>query len=230
MPNILTPEQITLVASKAGFKGDNLVTIVAIALAESGGDALAIGDSGMSFGLWQINAHAHPDMIPGWKHTASKEENIKECSKTAWYDPFLNARFAYKLSGGGGFSPWSVYIHDTYKTKLNTAKLAVNAYLTNPSQVKPPLAIAPNPVSVYPNKKSLQLTKPYMRDGVNGITGIRKVQQKLISLGFSCGPDGADGIYGKNTAAAVTAFKVGKPGLTVPGIVGPETWEALFKA
>jgi hypothetical protein len=93
-----------------------------------------------------------------------------------------------------------------------------------------PTPTPPPVVSPYPNKVNLSVTNPHMHDGVNGITGIKKVQTRLIQLGFSCGPNGADGEYGANTANAVSAFKKGKPNLTVPGVVGPETWNALFKA
>ncbi len=56
------------------------------------------------------------------------------------------------------------------------------------------------------------------------ITGkdVKKVQQCLISLGYSVGPTGDDGIFGKNTDKAVKYFQK-KNGLKLDGIVGPET-------
>jgi peptidoglycan hydrolase-like protein with peptidoglycan-binding domain len=51
----------------------------------------------------------------------------------------------------------------------------------------------------------------------------------LISLGYSCGPKGADGIYGSGTIAAVTAFQKAK-GLTADGVCGKNTWAALDAA
>src|SRR6266852_1569902 len=54
-------------ARNAGFSGPDLVTAVAIALAESGGDPEAFGDrelapdKGPSVGLWQIDVDTHPE-------------------------------------------------------------------------------------------------------------------------------------------------------------------------
>lgn len=56
---------------------------------------------------------------------------------------------------------------------------------------------------------------------------VRKVQAKLIELGFNCGSCGSDGIFGNGTYNAVIAFQKAK-GLAEDGIVGPLTWEKLF--
>jgi hypothetical protein len=66
-----------------------------------------------------------------------------------------------------------------------------------------------------------QLTQPNMRG-----EEIRKIQQRLVDLGFSVGASGADGIFGPATDAAVRAFQKSR-GLTVDGIVGPKTRAAL---
>ena len=57
--------------------------------------------------------------------------------------------------------------------------------------------------------------------------GVKKIQEKLISLGFSCGSYGADGIFGNATYNAIKAFQKAR-GLVVDGIVGPNTYNALF--
>lgn len=49
----------------------------------------------------------------------------------------------------------------------------------------------------------------------------------LIALGFSCGPDGADGEFGYNTRNATCRFQRAN-GLTVDGVIGPQTWAALL--
>ena len=56
---------------------------------------------------------------------------------------------------------------------------------------------------------------------------VRKIQARLIELGYSCGSKGADSIFGRNTEKAVKAFQKAN-GLKVDGIVGPLTWEKLF--
>jgi peptidoglycan hydrolase CwlO-like protein len=121
--NILTPEQIAFVAQKAGFTGDNLVIAVAVALAESSGNASAEGDVaiGGSFGLWQIFCMAHPDLIP-----PSNPDSV------AWYDPYQNALWAYEVSGGDHWGPWSTYIHGTYLSHMAEARAAVAVLNPNP--------------------------------------------------------------------------------------------------
>ena len=51
---------------------------------------------------------------------------------------------------------------------------------------------------------------------------VKEVQQKLISLGYSCGKSGADGKYGKDTEKAVRAVQKAK-GIEADGIVGKDT-------
>lgn len=56
---------------------------------------------------------------------------------------------------------------------------------------------------------------------------VRMVQERLIELGYSCGYYGADSIFGSSTESAVRAFQR-DCGLAADGIVGPDTWNALF--
>ena len=64
--------------------------------------------------------------------------------------------------------------------------------------------------------------------GSSGDT-VKSVQKKLISLGYDCGPDGADGDYGQNTYNAVCKFQ-GEHNLEVDGVVGPNTFAELNAA
>lgn len=97
-------------AYKAGFRGEALVTIVAIAGAESGWRPDAVGDSGWSHGLWQVYTKAHP------QYPAARLK-----------DPAYNAAAAWEISGGGGnFRPWSVYKSGAYKQYLPQARQAVS--------------------------------------------------------------------------------------------------------
>lgn len=54
---------------------------------------------------------------------------------------------------------------------------------------------------------------------------IRHLQQRLADKGFDPGP--ADGVFGPRTERAVLAFQAAS-GLAVDGVVGNETWNALF--
>lgn len=53
------------------------------------------------------------------------------------------------------------------------------------------------------------------------------IQEKLISLNFSCGSYGADGVFGSGTKSAVMSFQKSK-GLVADGIVGKATWTKLL--
>src|SRR6516225_6721122 len=104
---MMTPEQIAAVAASAGFSGDDLITAVAVALAESSGNEQAAGDNGTSFGLWQIHLPAHPEFA-GWNHL----------------DPQVNALEAYSVysQAGESFAPWTTYaINGAYRSFLQAA-------------------------------------------------------------------------------------------------------------
>lgn len=109
---VLSASQIAAVASNAGFSGDDLVTAVAIALAESGGDSQdQTGDGGTSWGLYQIHWTVHP-----------------EFDKSQLLDPQYNANAAYTLyrNKGGTFTDWSAYNNGKYAAFLPAASGAVN--------------------------------------------------------------------------------------------------------
>lgn len=67
-----------------------------------------------------------------------------------------------------------------------------------------------------------------LRRGNNG-EAVRQLQEKLISLGFSCGSAGADASYGADTEAAVIAFQCANH-LQADGIAGPITLAAIENA
>lgn len=118
----LTAAQIGQYAANAGFSGVDLATAVAIALAESSGNPNALGDTNIgsgtgSFGLWQINADAHPEYAPF----------------TQLYDPQTNANAAYAIyaAAGDSFSPWSTYNSGAYNTYLSAVASAVATISSN---------------------------------------------------------------------------------------------------
>jgi len=97
---------IAAVAANAGFEGTDLIIAVAIALAESGGKANAIGDKGLaptngpSYGLWQINVgtKAHP-------------EYASMAQSGDLFDPQNNANAAFDIytKAGESFRPWATF-------------------------------------------------------------------------------------------------------------------------
>jgi hypothetical protein len=95
--------ELVYLASQAGF-GCDAGTAAAIALAESGGNRLAVGDqalaptNGPAIGLWQINSA---------KHTTY--------TQTELLDAQTNAEEAFQVySDAGGFSPWTTFKSGAY--------------------------------------------------------------------------------------------------------------------
>lgn len=105
-------------AHAAGFRGEDLVTAVAIARVESGWNPDAA--SGSHFGLWQI-AREHRGKVPGWDTPADI------------FDPALNARYAFALysarpgSGEAKFADWIPFQKTDYHQYLDAARQAVAA-------------------------------------------------------------------------------------------------------
>lgn len=112
--------QIASYAADAGFSGDDLITAVAIALAESNGNLDAYNPEtaagtpeGMgSYGLWQIYLKAHPEFT-GW--------NLS--------DPQVNAQAAYSVyqHAGRSFRPWATFTSGIYQSRIEAATEGVNA-------------------------------------------------------------------------------------------------------
>lgn len=113
----LTADEIAKYAYQAGFRGQALTDAVAIALAESGGVVDAHNPRGEdSQGLWQINV----------------SPKVRENKWGDLFDPAVNARAAFEVSGGGkNFKPWTTYAGSTeagrassYKAHLGEAEQA----------------------------------------------------------------------------------------------------------
>lgn len=122
MSNFLTIAEISTVAQNAGFAGNDLITAVAVALAESGGNPNALGDTNIgsgtgSFGLWQINADAHPEYGPDF---------------TVLYDPQTNANAAYAVysAAGDSFTPWTTFKTGVFNQFMTSAAAAVATLIT----------------------------------------------------------------------------------------------------
>jgi len=70
--------------------------------------------------------------------------------------------------------------------------------------------------------------RPTLRRGDKG-PYVVECQTDLVKLGYNIGSCGIDGVYGKATMAAISAFQKASK-LTVDGICGPNTWAALDAA
>lgn len=109
----LTAQQIAGYAQAAGFTGQGLTWAVAVALAESGGNAAAQHtntNGSVDRGLWQINSRAHP-----------------EVSSAQAFDPAQAARAAFTISKGGtSWTPWTTAKNGAAQAMLGTAALAAS--------------------------------------------------------------------------------------------------------
>lgn len=131
----LTPEQVAQLAYQAGFRGDALTTIVAIAKRESGYNPSAYnGNAGTgdnSVGLTQINLIG--DLLPARGKILQQlgynvDPNNRQQVMAALQNPLANLQVAYVLSSNGtNFYPWGGYkgMSDTYGTDMQTAAQAV---------------------------------------------------------------------------------------------------------
>jgi peptidoglycan hydrolase-like protein with peptidoglycan-binding domain len=80
---------------------------------------------------------------------------------------------------------------------------------------------ASTPVAVDELTRTLSLQSPPLEGD-----DVRAAQQRLLDLGYTQVGQ-VDGIFGTNTAQAVRAFQTAQ-GLAVDGVIGPQTWAALF--
>ena len=71
-----------------------------------------------------------------------------------------------------------------------------------------------------------EVSLPLLKQGDKGIA-VKIMQELLIDAGFSCGPDGADGDFGPNTAKALKRFQSARE-LAADTVCGKETWEELI--
>lgn len=105
-------------AHQAGFRGEDLVTAVAIAGVESAWNPRA--RDGNHFGLWQITP-SHQGKVPGW----DDPDDI--------YHPLLNAQYAFALysarpgAGEAKFADWIPFEKTDYRQDLDAARQAVAA-------------------------------------------------------------------------------------------------------
>ena len=71
-----------------------------------------------------------------------------------------------------------------------------------------------------------EVSLPVLKQGDKGIA-VKIMQELLIGAGFNCGPDGADGDFGPNTARALKRFQSARE-LAADTVCGKETWEELI--
>lgn len=125
----MTAEEVAQTAYDAGFRGEDLATIVAVGMSESDSNPRAhnpdrtTGDN--SYGIWQIN------MIETYQAERLRQFGL-QANEELW-DPEVNARAAYQLyqgrinSGENPFVDWSDYKNGRYLRYWDVASQAANA-------------------------------------------------------------------------------------------------------
>lgn len=120
-----------------------IVTAIAVAWAESGGESTAHNSTPPddSYGLWQIN------MFGGLG--PARRAKLGLGSNTELFDPSVNARAAHQIwsDAGGKFAPWSTFTSGAYLTHVPAARRAAGNQLGSPpthdiSDVLPAIADA----------------------------------------------------------------------------------------
>ena len=118
-------EKLTNLARSVGIPEEKVSTMVAIALAESGGDpTIDTVKSGsdpdkkneFSLGLWQIN------MLGRMGEERRKQFGIS--SNEQLYDPVVNAKAALAILNSSGLGAWGAYTNESYKDYLPGAQAA----------------------------------------------------------------------------------------------------------
>ena len=101
----------------AGFRGENLIKMTAVAMAESSGNPNETNMQGQdrSYGLWQINMK--DGMGP------QRRQQFGLASNEALFDPATNARVAKGLFDERGFQPWrNSYGNANYQRWIGQAR------------------------------------------------------------------------------------------------------------
>lgn len=125
----ITPQEAAAYAYEAGFRGADLVRIVAIMGRESGYNPKAYNPNSatgdLSYGLTQIN------MIGGLG--AQRRAAMGLGSNDELFDPLTNAKAAFQIyqEQGNKLTAWGGYkgMSDTFNTDISAAQAAVDAFL-----------------------------------------------------------------------------------------------------
>ncbi|WP_416874770.1 hypothetical protein [Kitasatospora sp. SC0581] len=184
------------VAYQAGFRGEALVTAIAVGLAESSCNPLASNREGntpdysVDRGLWEINDHFHG-----------------EVSDACAYDAQCNADQTYRISNGGlDWHQWSTYSARAHLRHMEEAQAAVDRLGHH----------EPGPAPLEYPAESGRVVSARSADGrlevfAAGKNGVSHAWQTAINGGWSewedlGGPAGAELAIGLNADGRLEVF------------------------
>ena len=144
---ILSASAIAAHARNAGFTGTQIPVMVAIALAESGGNTTAThknSDGSTDYGLWQINS-VHGSLL----------------TQGSWSNPADNAKMARAVFLSQGYGAWTTYKTGAYMRHMNgTAPATADA---NPGATVNASLLVPNPLAPLDALSSLANPHAWLR-------------------------------------------------------------------
>ncbi len=121
--------------------------------------------------------------------------------------------------------PTSTVPAETAETEQAAETGQAAASPSEPPDSAPPVSEASPSPTPTPAPSTQPVDLPILRLGMHG-PAVTRVQERLQGLGFYRGA--LDGVFGPQTEAAVKAFQ--RQGqLSVDGIIGPSTWQALLR-
>ena len=179
----LSPEQIASYARQAGFPEKIVPRMVAIALAESSGDAGAHNPKypDNSYGLWQINMLDKP----GYRLGEERRARYGLASNDQLKDPLTNAKAALDIYKREGLTAWTVHssgVADDFmpqslqaaeKSKPQSLQVAENSKPQNKSKPQ----ATDNSEAVGSLQRSLQYFTDFIRGGKEDDLDIPKAKE-----------------------------------------------------
>ena len=134
---VLSRDQIAALAAAVGCQGEALDVAVAIAMAESGGNPAAVGDTTLphaSYGLWQINAIHDSEPEIAALGGAEACVDAAKCAQAMWI----------VSSHGTNWEPWSTFKNGAYQKYLG----AVSAPVAPPQRPAGPSQAVAEPAAL----------------------------------------------------------------------------------
>ena len=194
--------ELRTLATQAGFTGSDVNIAAAVAMAESKGDPVIIGDQqfvdhkwGPSIGLFQIRSLKHPGQF-------SPPDTLRVATKLK--DPLYNAKTAKAIKDAHNWSQWSTFTNGAYKQFMAGGP-------AGPADFEP----FPGASFFHTGKKSPIIAAMHHRLVAEGCNRYQS----------SANPD----VWGPGDVKSYTAWqqKIGFAGDDANGIPGKTSWDKL---